>query len=273
MVGDDSWWDTHWHDAPGEISSFLEAEGIGLAGRSVADFGCGDGIMAAGLARLGASKVVGFDLDPTDAAVLRREAMSRRVDISDLHLEFRKATSSSIEAEDEEFDLGVSWSVMEHVFDRSGYIGEAWRVIKPYGHLLVQVWPLWYSEHGHHLWRWLDPFDHLRYGRDGIVERLRLLDRLPGQSGQEGQGAVTLGQFLSDSGMEFDEWMSSVMSSYDSCNRATLDDIQTLLLEHGFGIGRVEISTGPFHVPLDLQSVPLSRLALNGFKLVAWRKP
>ena len=52
-----------------------------------------------------------------------------------------------------------------------------------------------------------------------------------------------------------------------------LDEIQTLLLEHGFGVGRVEVLTSQFHVPTDLQSVPLSRLSMNGFKLTAWRKP
>ncbi len=270
MVGDDSWWESHWDTGPSDVRAFLGEDGIELIGRSVADLGCGDGIMTAGLARLTGAAVVGFDLDLVDRVALERAAQSRGVDLSDLNLEFRKASPGSIEADDAEFDLGVSWSVMEHVFDREGYMREARRVIKPNGLLFVQVWPLWHSEHGHHLARWLSPYDHLRYGRDGIEEKLRGLEQLPGTP--EGGAAPTLREVLRESGWDMDKWLSATMASYDSCNGVTLDEIQTLLLEHGFGIGRVEVLTGPFHVPPDLQSFPLSRLALNGFKLAAWRK-
>jgi SAM-dependent methyltransferase len=273
MVGDDSWWETHWHQAPAEIIAFFAEDGIELAGSSVADFGSGDGIMAAGLARLCESTVVGFDLDPTDSLTLQREAEARGVDIASLRLEFRKATAGSIDADDAEFDVGVSWSVLEHVFDREGYMREARRVIKPHGHLFVQVWPLWYSEHGHHLFQWLGPFDHLRYGRDDIVARLRSLEQTPRRAEAAEEHPLLLSEFLLDSQMDPEEWLSVALASYDSCNRITLDDIQALLLEHGFGVGRVEVLTAPFHVPIDLQSLPLSRLAINGFKLIAWRKP
>jgi SAM-dependent methyltransferase len=272
MVGDDDWWTSHWEGAPTEIREFLGADDIALAGAVVADLGCGDGIMAAGLANLGAS-VVGFDLDPTDPAVLEREAKARGVDVSGLDVCFRQATADRIDADDGEFDLAVSWSVMEHVFDREGYMREARRVIKPGGHLLVQVWPLWHSEHGHHLWQWLHPFDHLRQGRDGICQALQSLVILPRNPQSNAAEPKSLNGYLSDIGMDKDTWMSITMASYDSCNRITIDEVQTLLLEHGFGIGRVDVMTATFHVPRDLQSIPISRLAPCGFKMTAWRKP
>jgi len=273
LLGDEGWWASHWESAPAEISSFLADDGIQLAGASVADFGCGDGIMAAGLAWHTRASVVGFDLDPTDSAALEAEAKGRGVDWSDLDVQFRAAVPGSIEARDAEFDIGVSWSVMEHVFDRAGYMMEARRVIKPHGHLFVQVWPMWHSEHGHHLWQWLSPFDHLRYSRDDIVEKLRGLDRLPVPLDIAGRQAFTVSEYLGALEVDRDEWMTQAIASLDSCSRITIDEVQTLLLEHGFGIGRVEVMTGQFHVPADLQSVPLSRLAPNGFKLTAWRKP
>jgi len=273
MLGDDAWWESHWETAPDEICHFLASDGIQVAGASIADFGCGDGIMAGALAcRLGAS-VVGFDLYATDALALHTEAKARGHDLSASPLEFRTIVPGALDARDGEFDIGLSWSAMEHVFDRVGYMREARRVIKPYGHLFVQVWPMWHSEHGHHLWQWLQPFDHLRYSRDEIVEKLRTLDRLPTPLEIGGGTADTLGEYLGALGMEHDTWFSQTVASYDSCNRITIDEIQTLLLEHGFSIGRVEFMTGQIHVPEDLQSIPLSRLSPNGFKLTAWRKP
>lgn len=273
MLGDDAWWASHWESAPAEICAFLAEDGIPVAGASIADFGCGDGIMAGALASLGGAPVVGFDLYATDSAALQTEAKARGYDFSELQLEFRTIVPGALDARDAEFDIGVSWSAMEHVFDRAGYMREAHRVIKPHGHLFVQVWPLWHSEHGHHLWQWLNPFDHLRYSRDEILERLRDLDCLPIPVVSGGVEATTLNEYLEVLGMDREEWVSLAMASYDSCNRITLDEIQTLLLEHGFGIGRVELLTSQFHVPTDLQSVPLSRLSLNGFKITAWRKP
>ncbi len=272
MVGDDDWWSSHWNTAPAELNDFLASDGISLKDAAVADFGCGDGIMAAGLGNLGAASVVGFDLDPTDRKLLEDEARSRGCDLSGFNLEFRTAIPGSLPAGDGEFDLGVSWSVMEHVFDREGFMSEARRVIKPFGQFFVQVWPLWHSEHGHHLWQWLQRFDHLRYGRDDLVRKLHGLDRLPLTLSGEGE-APRLDDHLRAIRTDRKDWMAEVLASYDSCNRITLEEIQTLLLEHGFGIGRVELMTSAFHVPADLQSVPLTRLAVSGFKLIAYRKP
>jgi SAM-dependent methyltransferase len=273
MLGEDAWWDSHWDSAPDEICHFLAADGIRVAGAAIADFGCGDGIMAGALAsRFGAS-VVGFELYATDAAALHAEAKARGHDFSTLPLEFRTIAPGALDAGDGEFDIGVSWSAMEHVFDRQGYLREAARVIKPYGHLFVQVWPMWHSAHGHHLWNWLQPFDHLRYSRDEIVEKLRTLARLPAPLDINGKKADTLKEYLGAVGRDHDGWLSEAIASYDSCSRITIDEIQTLLLEHGFGIGRVEFETAQFHVPSDLQSIPLSRMSPHGFKLTAWRKP
>jgi SAM-dependent methyltransferase len=272
-MGAVSWWASHWESGPAEVEAFLAEDGVSLSGAAVADFGSGDGIMAAGLAnRMGAS-VVGFDVNPTDVAALGAETTSRGVDLSAIDVEFRGIHSGVIDARDAEFDFGVSWSVMEHVFDRVGYIKEIRRVIKPYGHLLVQVWPLWHSEHGHHLAHWVDPFDHLRFSRDEIIERLLKLDHLPVPIEIPDGIATTVNEYLQANALDRDEWISNTMASFDSCSRITLDEIQTLLIEHGFCIGRFELSGGPLHVPDDLQSIPLSWLAPTGFKLLAWRKP
>jgi len=272
LVGDDGWWASHWESAPAEINAFLSEDGIRLAGAAVADFGCGDGIMSAGLANLTGASVVGFDIDPTDTTALEIEVKGRGLDLSAIDVQFRSA-AGALDAADAEFDVGVSWSVMEHVFDRAGFMGEARRVIKPYGHFFVQVWPLWHSEHGHHLWQWLHPYDHLRHSRDEIVQKLRGLDRLPVPLEIPGGTAVTLDDYLKTLGVPREDWLAQTVASYDSCNRITVDEIQYLLVENGFSIGRFELMTGQVHFPADLQSIPVTRLSPNGFKLTAWRKP
>jgi SAM-dependent methyltransferase len=272
-MGDDGWWASHWESGPAEIEAFLAEAGIRFSGATVADVGCGDGILTAALAHRTGASVVGFDIEQTDVSALGVEAKCRGVDLSAIDVEFRTTIDGVIDARDAEFDLGVSWSVMEHVFDRVGYMRELRRVIKPYGHLFVQVWPLWHSEHGHHLWNWLHPFDHLRLSRGEIVERLRNLDRLPAPLEVPGGTATTLSEYLRAANVTHEEWLAQAVRSFDSCSRITFDEIQALLVEHGFGIGRLELLGGPLHPPDDLQSIPLTLLATTGFKLLAWRKP
>lgn len=52
-----------------------------IAGRSVVDLGCGNGILAIGAKLLGASRAVGVDSDPKAIDVARRNATRARVDV------------------------------------------------------------------------------------------------------------------------------------------------------------------------------------------------
>ena len=52
-----------------------------IAGKSVADLGCGTGIFAIGACLLGASKVTAFDIDPSALAIARENAASLGCDI------------------------------------------------------------------------------------------------------------------------------------------------------------------------------------------------
>jgi hypothetical protein len=63
----------------------------------------------------------------------------------------------------------------------------------------------------------------------------------------------------------------SMYDLYESCNRHTVDDIQSALLDAGFGIGKVTLSGASVHVPPALQTLPLSRLAIDGCVILAVR--
>jgi SAM-dependent methyltransferase len=46
--------------------------------------------------------------------------------------------------------------VFEHVDAPVDLLREVFRVLRPGGVILNQVWPLWYSEHGSHMWPFFD---------------------------------------------------------------------------------------------------------------------
>ena len=131
MLGDDAWWASHWESAPAEICAFLAEDGVQVAGAAVADFGCGDGIMAGALASQSGASVVGFDLTP----LTRRRSSPRQRPVAttsrNSSWSFARSHRAHLTLATLKFDIGVSWSAMEHVFDRAGYMREAHRVIKP----------------------------------------------------------------------------------------------------------------------------------------------
>ena len=85
-----------------------------LAGRSSADVGCGAGLLAEPLARLGAA-VTGIDAAPENIAAAREHALGQGLEI-----DYRVGGA---EALDGRFDLVTSLEVVEHVADPAAFIG------------------------------------------------------------------------------------------------------------------------------------------------------
>lgn len=55
-------------------------EGLDLSGKTVVDFGCGSGILAIAAIKLGASKVIGIDIDPQALQASRENAKRNGVE-------------------------------------------------------------------------------------------------------------------------------------------------------------------------------------------------
>lgn len=235
-------------DAAAEIIEFLSGDGIGLTGLDVADVGCGDGIIDLGLAlKSSPARLIGFDIVPTNVehllALARREGIVEKLPSQ---LEFQQCEPRRLPADAESFDAVVSWSTFEHVVDPSAVLAEIHRVLRPGGLLMIQVWPLFHSQHGSHLWQYFPQgFVHLFRSREELISAVRAE---PGPD---------------------PEWAEHLVEGFRSCNGLSLDALQSVIIAAGLTIRKVELLTESFHVPDELNGFPLSLLGISGVKLLA----
>ena len=102
-----------------------------LEGLSVLDIGCGGGLLAEPLARLGA-RVTGID------------ASARNVNIATLHaarsgleIDYRHAAAEELADAGEAFDLVLNMEVVEHVADVSAFLAASAALVKPGGAMVA----------------------------------------------------------------------------------------------------------------------------------------
>jgi SAM-dependent methyltransferase len=243
------WFWDHYETAASEVISFLEGDGVSLTGRRVGDIGCGDGIIDLGVAyRAAPAQLVGFDINPTDrdrlAEMAAREGVEKKVpDV----LEFRTSKPTTrLPADDDSFDVLSTWSAFEHVGDPTSLLRDMRRILVPDGVLMLQLWPFFHSQYGSHLWRWFP---------EGFVQLLRSTSDIE---------AIVRADPKGDPG-----WAEYMLGEYRTLNRITLDELQRCLLAAGFRVSKLQLDTGPVHIPLELSEHPLSLLGIAGVKLLA----
>lgn len=242
------WFREHYEQAAGEIADFLQADGITLAGKAVADVGCGDGIIDLGLVhRTKPGRLVGFDLEQVDTASLLAEARADGVarELPD-ELEFRTCSPDQLPSESHQFDCVISWSAFEHVERPVRMMKEIRRIMRPDGILFLQLWPFYYSEHGSHLWPWFPSgFAALRHSEEEIMLTLR----------ENPRGRPEDTAFIAD--------------EYRNLNRMTVDDLQRTLLAAGLFVTKFEFMSSATRISPEMARYPLSQLGIAGIKLIA----
>ena len=115
--------DLHWG---GDERSFAP-----LAGRTALDIGCGAGLLAEPLARLGAA-VTGIDAAPENIAAARTHALQ-----SGLAIDYRAGSLPAIQGE--RFDLVVSLEVIEHVTDPRAFVAGLAAALAPGGLMILST--------------------------------------------------------------------------------------------------------------------------------------
>jgi 2-polyprenyl-6-hydroxyphenyl methylase/3-demethylubiquinone-9 3-methyltransferase len=102
-----------------------------LAGLRILDIGCGGGILAEPLARLGAS-VVGVDPAEENIEVAKLHAVE-----SGLAIDYRATAAEVLADAGERFDIVIASEVVEHVADLSLFTRRASEMVKPGGFMAV----------------------------------------------------------------------------------------------------------------------------------------
>lgn len=160
----DGWVRTHYAEVPQRTIAEIGP----LAGKRVLDVGCGDGLIAFGLANAGAAEVIALDVSPLPETLIEAtmarietggfpEVRSRRPRIS-----FRSYDGVNMPVESDSIDVAFSWGVFEHVADVKSVLLEMKRVMKPDGIGFIKVHPWFQSFYGSHLSDFTEPFAHLK---------------------------------------------------------------------------------------------------------------
>jgi SAM-dependent methyltransferase len=137
----------------------LLGEALGdLRGQTVIDFGCGYGLEAIDLARRGAARVIGLDLEPNYLAIARQvvnaEGLSDRIEIS---------TRTDTPA-----DVVISLDAFEHFEDPAGILQTIYDLLRPGGVLVASFGPTWYHPLGGHLFS-VFPWAHLIFSEAALL--------------------------------------------------------------------------------------------------------
>jgi len=115
--------DAHWG---------LEADTLRpLAGRRAADVGCGAGLLAEPLARMGAA-VTAIDAAPENVAVAKLHA-----DKQGLAIDYRAGGVEALAGE--QFDLVTSMEVIEHVAEPAAFVAELAGLLAPGGIMILST--------------------------------------------------------------------------------------------------------------------------------------
>ena len=104
-----------------------------LAGLTVLDIGCGGGLVAEPLARLGAT-VTGIDPAAENIEAAKAHAKGARLDIS-----YRAATAEELAAEGASFDAVLLLEVVEHVPDVPQFLKQVAPLVKPGGLMILST--------------------------------------------------------------------------------------------------------------------------------------
>ena len=243
---DEKWFREHHDWAAGEVVEFVESAGFTLTGKTVADLGCGDGIIDLGVVgRAAPARLVGYDLDRTNTEILR-ERSRRFGGPAELPpaLEFEETGPERIPAADASFDAVITWSAFEHVREPISVLREIRRILRPDGFMFLQLWPFYHSERGSHLWDWFpEGFHHLRASEEEIAGAMRASDR--------------------------EEMREYMLAEYRTLNRIDLDGLQRAILAGGMVVRQAELVSHRVAIPPELMRYPLSQLMIAGVKLLA----
>lgn len=106
---------------------------IPLKELSLLDIGCGGGLVAEPLTRLGA-QVTGIDADKEAIEVAKTHATMMNLSIT-----YACTTAEELKAQNKTFDVVLALEIVEHVADVSGFLSTCTKLVKPGGALILST--------------------------------------------------------------------------------------------------------------------------------------
>lgn len=104
-----------------------------LLGKKVLDIGCGGGLVAEPLARLG-GQVTAIDAAAESVAIARTHA-----EAAGLKIDYRTATAEALLAEEKQFDIVTALEIVEHVADPNAFVATCAGLVAPGGILILST--------------------------------------------------------------------------------------------------------------------------------------
>jgi SAM-dependent methyltransferase len=242
-----NWFLDHVNKPAAEIEEFLKGTSVSISGSRVLDVGCGDGFIDLGIIKkFRPTLLVGTDIFETDIEELRNLSTHHLgVDLPE-QLKFSKCTETSLPFPDSSFDFVMSWSVFEHVANPVAVLSEIRRVLRPGGYMFLQIWPLFHSQHGSHLWKWFPQgWQQLSLSSEVLNSQVdELVDVSP-------------------------ELLEATKIDLQTLNGITIDQLQSSIQSAGLSIRRAAFQADTINVPSELLRYRISDLAISGVKLLA----
>ncbi len=144
------------------ISKYLD-----YSNKSIIDIGCGTGDFAISLAKTGAKKVIGIDIDSRQIDLAKKKAAIEHVDsnTSFICADFNTYHTNEL------FDIAFSLSAFEHIPSPLTTLRQIYNCLNPGGILLTIFGPLWYSPHGAHMWGFTNiPWVHFLFPEKVVLK-------------------------------------------------------------------------------------------------------
>jgi len=160
-----------------------------LIGLEILDVGCGAGLFAEPLARLGGD-VLGIDPAAASIGVARRHAEE-----TGARLDYRVATLEQVAAEPRRFDVVSAMEVIEHVADPAKFVALAASLLKPNGLFLASTLNRTLKSFAlaivgaEYVLRWLEPGTH-RWEQFVTPEEFSIAARAAGLRVMERRGVA-----------------------------------------------------------------------------------
>ena len=164
------WLRKHYPGDPGDITASLTGESrlrtqlgedffAAILGKTVVDFGCGQGSEAIEMARAGAAQVIGIDIRED---VLQAAADgAREAGLSD-RCKFQSALPKTA-------DIVVSLDAFEHFADPPEVLEIMSRLLPAGGQVFISFGPTWYHPLGGHLFS-VFPWAHLLFSEEALIQ-------------------------------------------------------------------------------------------------------